>query len=222
VLATGEVLGGTLLVEGKTRNGEWKMIDNLRILNTTKNLVKQYALSEDTFVQFRLTYTHKAGEGGVALDGFETHMDKTIQYVSQGTQIKIPGVMNEAVMADLNPNTTYYFAVQAYEHKSCHENYSKLSDFQEIKTLAISDEKPYLKVIREEDGTYVVNLAEMSDGLSDLYVYTAQGVLVTVIDVPYATMQVKLPNLPKSAIYLLKLSNKNIKRKDISGKFVTF
>ena len=158
----------------------------------------------------------------MALDGFEAHMDKTIQYVSQGTQLEVPGIMNEAIMADLKPNTTYYFAVQAYEHKSCNENYSKLSDFQEIRTLNKIEETPSLKVIRSNDGICVVQLPDMADGLSDLYVYTAQGTLVAIIDVPYATMQVALPDLQDNTMYLLKLSNKKINRKDASGKFVTF
>ena len=223
VFENGETVGGTLLLEGKTIDGAWKLIDNLRVINTTKNLVKQYALlSEDAFVQFRFTYTHKAGEGGVALDGYEAHFNKTVQYVSQGTQIRVPGVMNEAVMADLQPNTTYYFAVQAYEHKSCNENYSKLSDFQEIRTLESSDERPSLRVIRNEDGVCIVQLPEMADGLSDLYVYTMQGTLLTIIDIPYSTMQVILPDLPEKTIYLLKLSNKKMNRNDASGKFVTF
>ena len=223
VFANGEVLGGALLIEGKSKDGMWKTIDDLRIINTTKNLVKQYSLSpEDAFIQFRFTYTHKSGDGGVALDGFEAHFDKTIQYVSQGTQIRIPGVMNEAILADLQPNTTYYFAVQAYEHKSCNENYSKLSDFQEIRTLESSDETHSLRVIRNEDGVYIVQLPDMADGLSDLYVYTVHGTLITIIDIPYATMQVILPDLPKNTIYLLKLSNNKINRKDASGKFVTF
>lgn len=223
VFENGETVGGTLLLEGKTIDGAWKPIDNLRVIITTKNLVKQYALSsEDAFVQFRFTYTHKAGEGGVALDGYEAHFNKTVQYVSQGTQLEVPGIMNEAIMADLKPNTTYYFAVQAYEHKSCNENYSKLSDFQEIRTLNKIEETPSLKVIRSNDGICVVQLPDMADGLSDLYVYTAQGTLVAIIDVPYATMQVALPDLQDNTMYLLKLSNKKINRKDASGKFVTF
>lgn len=223
VFASGDAVGGTMLIEGKSKDGMWKTIDNQRIINTTKNLVKQYSLSpEDAFIQFRFTYTHKAGEGGVALDGYEAHFNKTIQYVSQGTQIGVPGVMNEAVMANLQPNTTYYFAVQAYEHKSCNENYSRLSDFQEIRTLGSSDETPSLRVIRNEDGVCVVQLPEMADGLSDLYVYTMQGTLITIIDIPYSTMQVILPDLPEKTIYLLKLSNKKMNRNDASGKFVTF
>ena len=193
------------------------------MINTTKNLVKQYALSsEDAFVQFRFTYTHKAGNGGVALDGFEVHMDKTIQYVSQGTQLEIPGVMDEAVFGDLQPNTTYYFAVQAYEYKSCHENYSLLSDFQEIKTLSTTKEASTLKVVRNDDGDYIVVLPDMADGLSDLHIYTLQGSLLKVIKLPYSTKQITLPTLPANTTYLLKLVNSKIRRSDASGKFVTF
>ena len=223
VFENGETVGGTLLLEGKTIDGAWKQIDNLRVINTTKNLVKQYALSsEDAFVQFRFTYTHKAGSGGVALDGFEVHMDKTIQYVSQGTQLEMPGVMDEAVFGDLQPNTTYYFAVQAYEYKSCHENYSLLSDFQEIKTLSTTKEASTLKVVRNDDGDYIVVLPDMADGLSDLHIYTLQGQLLKVIKVPYSTKQITLPTLPANATYLLKLVNTKIRRSDASGKFVTF
>lgn len=219
----GVAVGGFLLLEGKNSSGLWKQIDNIRIVNTTKNLVKSYSLrKEDEFMQFRLTYTHQGGNGGVALDGFEAHTDKAIEYICHGMDREIPATMNSAIFNDLQPNTTYYFAVQAYENRGCNENFSPLSHFQEIRTLSSEDVSKKLQVMRDENGSYIVLLPEIANGLSDLYVFTATGQLLLVVDIPYATTKVVLPTLPANGIYFLKQVGGRMNRKDASGKLVTF
>ena len=218
-----EKVGGKILLEGKCADGTWKSIATLRVLNTTKNLVKTYTLnSEDAMNQFRFTYTHDGGSGGVMLDGFEAHTDKTIQYVYKGTELEIPATMNSAILNNLQPNTIYYYAVQAYEHKGCEEHYSPLSMLQTITTWSSKDISYALKVKCQENGIYVVTLPEPADGLSDLYIYSLDGQLVEVLDIPYSTKELILPSLLENTMYLLKQINSEIPKKNATGKLVTF
>lgn len=213
---------GSLLVEGRTSSGRWQEIGKIRIINTTKNLIKDYTFdTADSIMQVRFTYTHHAGEGGCALDGCKIGMDQTIQYICSGTEAKILSSDTSTVFYNLTPNTTYYFAVQAYENKGCEEAFSPLSDFQKIKTLSMDALESDLKVTRLASGEYIVKLPEPADGASALYVYTAQGELVYNVAVEYQTTQVQLPILPTKGIYFLKLVKVGrIHRKQPSGKLI--
>ena len=218
-----ERVGGKLLLEGRNVDGNWKEIALLRISNTTKNLVKTYDLSaEEGMVQFRFTYTHDGGSGGTALDGWETHMDKTIQYVYKGNDLEIPAGTTSAIFNHLQSNTTYYYAVQAYEHKSCEGNYSPLSKLQSVKTWSADDVAYSLKVQRSENGGYVVMFPEPADGMSKLYVYSADGQLVHILDIPYSTTELILPTFSTKALYLLKQVHSEMSEKQATGKLVTF
>ena len=218
-----ETVGGKLLLEGRCADGNWKEIAKLRVTNATRDLVKKYNLSaEDGMVQFRFTYTHDGGSGGTALDGWETHTDKTIQYVYKGTDFEMPVGTNSAIFNNLQPNTTYYYAVQAYEHKSCEGNYSPLSKLQSVKTWSADDVAYSLKVQRSENGGYVVMFPEPADGMSKLYVYSADGQLVDVLDIPYSTTELMLPIFSTKALYLLKQVHSEMSDKNATGKLVTF
>ena len=220
VSATDGNVGGSFLLEGKSSHGSWVEIDKIRVINTTKNLVKNYSLQvQDSLVQFRLTYTHKGGEGGAAIDGFEAHYAQGINYVCSGTEREYHSSITSAIFHNLEPNTTYYFAVQAYEDKGCEEHYSKLSKLQAIKTLSTDDVQKHLDVYRDADGKYVVILPETADGLSDLYIYTAQGNLVLKVDIPYEATKLQLPDLPGTGIYFIKQVTGSMKRKGTAGKF---
>lgn len=223
VAVANETVGGKLLLEGRCADGNWKEIAKLRITNATRDLVKKYNLSaEDGMVQFRFTYTHDGGSGGTALDGWETHTDKTIQYVYKGTELEMPVGTNSAIFNNLQPNTTYYYAVQAYEHKSCEGNYSPLSKLQSVKTWSADDVAYSLKVQRSENGGYVVMFPEPADGMSKLYVYSADGQLVDVLDIPYSTTELMLPIFSTKALYLLKQVHSEMPEKNATGKLVTF
>ena len=218
-----ERVGGKLLLEGRSADGDWKEIAQLRISNTTKNLVKTYNLSaEDGMKQFRFSYTHNGGSGGMVLDGWEAHMDKTIEYVYRGTEMEIPAMTTSLIFNHLQPNTTYYYAVQAYEHKSCEGNYSPLSELQSVTTWSVDDVAYSLKVKYNENGEYVVILPEPADGMSTLYIYSADGQLVHILDIPYSTTELILPTFSTKALYLLKQVHSEISEKTAKGKLVTF
>jgi hypothetical protein len=218
-----ETVGGKLLLEGRCADGNWKEIAKLRVTNATRDLVKKYNLSaEDGMVQFRFTYTHDGGSGGMVLDGWEAHMDKTIEYVYRGTEMEIPAMTTSLIFNHLQPNTTYYYAVQAYEHKSCEGNYSPLSELQSVTTWSADDVAYSLKVQRSENGGYVVMFPEPADGMSTLYIYSADGQLVHILDIPYSTTELILPTFSTKALYLLKQVHSEISEKTARGKLVTF
>lgn len=212
---------GGLLIEGKNREGQWQRIDSLRIINTTKNLIKTYTIPTiDEIIQVRFTYTHRQGEGGCAIDGFEMYTDKTVQYI-YNADTKVFGTDTSTTFYNLNPNTTYYFALQAYEKKGCQENFSPLSKHQAVHTLAERKLEGDLKIIYQESGEYIVRLPEPASGGSELYIYSAQGMLVNKIAIPIQTTQLQLPTLPVKGFYLLKLvENGQLKRSNASGKLL--
>jgi hypothetical protein len=78
-----------------------------------------------------------------------------------------------------------------------------------------------LKIIYQESGEHIVQLSEPTSGVSELCIYSAQGVLVNKIAIPVQTTQVQLPILPIKGVYFLKLvENGKIKRFNASGKLV--
>ena len=78
-----------------------------------------------------------------------------------------------------------------------------------------------LQIIQQESGEYIVKLPTPASGASELYVYSAQGMLVYKIAIPQQTSQLTLPTLPQKGIYFLKLlENGRIKRSYASGKLV--
>ncbi len=222
IVSSNTTVGGHLLLEGKRSDGLWQEIDNIRVVNTTKNLIKDYTFStSDSIVQLRFTYTHNGGEGGCAIDGFESYLDQTIQYICKDSELKLLAPDTSAVFYNLMPNTDYYFALQAYEEKGCSGNYSPRSDFQVIRTLSDEDSLSELQIIRAETGEYVVRLPEPANGGSELCVYTPQGLLIVKIAVPYKTTRITLPELPVFGMYYLKLiEDRRIQRKSPWGKLL--
>lgn len=214
-------IGGTLVLEGKRCSGIWMEIDRMRVLQTTKNLVKEYQLeASDSLVQFRWTYTHKGGDGGVAMDEYRAHMDKTVQYIYRGTDREVYATTTSTLFTNLLPNTPYYYGVQAYEDKGCSANYSPMSMLQETRTLSEGDVRRELIVTYSEDGGYEVILPEPADGMSDLYIYSAQGKVLCVIDIAYASKRIKLPDLPRASVYLLLQSSGSTSKNRATGKWI--
>lgn len=208
--ATAETPGGTLLVEGLDKEGHWQIINLLKISSTTKNLFREFLFSdEEAYTQFRFTYQHNGGNGGVVIDAFEVETKETYQYICRDTEREVSGKMSKAIIRELQPSTTYYFAVQAYEYKpkSCEEHYSPLSKVQSITTLATCIEENLIVSI-DKDGNYFINLPEAADGLHFLQIFTTQGQLVSSSRITYATTKLSIPtyNLQKGRLYFLKIT----------------
>lgn len=221
VLSHVEAAPAELLLEGLNKENQWKRIDNLRIQQTTRNLTKEYTLdTNEGYTRFRLTYTHNGGTGGVSLDGFTANIDGKISYVCKGTERSLSGLTTQAIFTGLQPSTTYYFSVQAFEYKGCEEHFSALSAPVEITTLSQPDENAYLSIYRTQEGQYVAILPEYADGSSTLYVFDFEGRLINSASIPYGTKDMVVPTegMVFHNHYLLKVVQQKMKRKTAKGK----
>lgn len=208
--SNGDAPRGTLLLEGKCEGNAWQTIARIVLSSTTKNLIREFVLSEkEEYQQFRLTYQHQGGNGGAVVDAFEVETKETYHYLCRDTEREVSGKVSKAIIRELQPSTTYYLAVQAYEYKpkSCEEHYSPLSKTQSVTTLATNLEDK-LVVIRDEDGTYFINLPEAADGLHFLQIFTTQGKMVSSSRIAYATTKLNIPTyaLLKGRMYILKIT----------------
>lgn len=218
-------IGGQLRLEAKDTAGVWTTLDDIMVLRTTKNLQKEYRLSKDMhFIQFRFSYTHIGGTGGVALDNFTTQLDETINYVYQGTEWGVSASTSQIVFSDLKPQTTYYCSVQAYENKGCEEHFSPLSSPIKVTTLGSINEDATLEVNRLEDGTYIVSLSEPSNGTSALHIYDYSGHLLQTQNLQYGVMQtiIQTESMVKGQYYILKLVDGKLLRKQAKGKMLYY
>lgn len=218
-------VGGQLLLEAKDTAGVWTTLDDIMVLRTTKNLQKEYNLSENAqFIQFRFSYAHIGGIGGVALDNFTAHLEKTVHYLYQGTEWSIPAPASQAIVSELEPRTTYYCSVQTYENKGCDEHFSPLSSPIKVTTLKAADDNATLEVMRLEDGTYVVTLPEPGSGTSALYIYDYAGHLFQKQDLQYGVLQttIQTEGMLKGQHYILKVIDGKLLRKQAKGKMLYY
>lgn len=225
VTAGSSTIGGTLRLEGRSVQGEWKLIETMTITGATKNLAKTFSLPpEEEFVQFRFSYAHIGGNGGVAIDDFAADMDKTRNYICQGTEREIPGNTTSAIFSNLTSGTTYYFSVSAYEYKGCEEHHTSLSPVQAITTLSNIDNNAPWTIMRSEDGEYSVLLAEPSDGQHTLQIYSVQGKSVYSMRIPYGTTRLVIPtaSLTKGNLYILKHIENKLRRNTSYGKMLYY
>lgn len=220
-----ETAEGLLFVEAFTAAGRIDTISNVCILRTTKNLEKEFVLPQDSnYVQFRFSYTHIAGSGGMTMDGFVAELPKTIRYIYRGTDYEVYAPADRVIFSGLEPNTTYYCQVQAYEDKGCEAHYSELSAVESVTTLPAVSGDVILTIRRTEDGVYSVVLPEPADGKSTLYIYNAVGQLIGTQSIPYGTKLMPIPTggMVKSNMYMLKVLTGKMTRKAAKGKMIYY
>lgn len=220
--STDETIGGDIQILGSKDGEQWEKVSTFRVHRTTKNVVKE--IEVDTAKQwrtFRLNYTHVGGAGGVQIADFRSHYPMKINYVDSLFKYTIYAPSGEAVFRELRPNTTYYYSMLAYESKGCEPHYSALSEPRAIKTKPENTD-PKLIVTRSDDGVYTVTLPEMADGLHTLGIYDRNGALIYQLKPAYGDTEIILPKLPVWQVYTLKYYSSKMKRKDLSGKLISF
>ena len=216
-----ETTGGMLTLMGSIDGQEWEKAGKLSIQRTTKNVDRTIELdTTHHWKQFRLIYTHTGGNGGVVIDDWRAVFDRDIRYIYRLKEYYIDGAGHEIVFRQLEPSTTYYYAMQAYESKGCEPHYSSLCEPYAIRTRDAT-ENPQLEVIRIGEGQYELILPEMADGKHYLTIYTYTGELLTSLRPAYSTSRVTLPKLPIGQLYLLKYYTGSMNRKDINAKILS-
>ena len=220
--STDETIGGDIQILGSKDGEQWEKVSTFRVHRTTKNVVKE--IEVDTAKQwrtFRLNYTHLGGAGGVQIADFRSHYPMKINYVDSLFQYTIYAPSGDAIFRELTPNTTYYYSMLSYESKGCEPHYSSLSEPLAIKTKPENTD-PKLIVTRNDDGVYTVTLPEMADGLHTLGIYDRNGALIYQLKPAYGDTEIVLPKLPVWQVYTLKYYSSKMKRKDLSGKLISF
>lgn len=215
-------VGGEIRVSGSPDGKEWEQISVLTIQRTTRNIERDIELDTTRhYRQFKLDYTHLGGSGGAIVEDLTAHYDFVIHYKYQLEEIPISALSHSAMFRDLEPATTYYFAMESYEEKGCEPHYSDLSTPIAVQTDSISSD-PRLIVTRDADGQYIVHLHEIADGKHTLGIYDNFGHLVEEKKPQYGTLQIPLPPLTKGQLYILKYYSGSITRKALYGKFIYY
>ncbi len=208
-------IGGRIRVHISADGVAWTVIDSVEIGKTTK-ATKTFA-SDTTYTRIMLTYTHKGGKGGAAVDAFTAKCNEKIIYLHQGRELSILGNAEPMVyITDLQPNTEYYCQVQCSDlNKGCEEHLTELSEPLLIKTLDGTSSSGSKLTVAYENGEYVVYVPQ-ADVDRYIFVYDVRGILVEKIAIE-STLEnrIVLPQLLPNNIYVLKYSEEGRhKRKD--------
>ncbi len=220
--STDETIGGDIQIWGSPDGNKWDKVSAFRVHRTTKNVLKEIAVdTTHHWRMFRLEYTHLGGAGGMTITDFISHYNIKIESIYPLFEYTIYAPGNEAVFRELTPNTTYYYAMLAHESKGCEPHYSALSEPQAVTTKKETT-NPKLEITRNASGQYKVILPEMADGLHYLGVYDRNGALIYKLKPAYGDTEIYLPKLPAWQVFTLKYFDEKMKRKDLSGKLISY
>ncbi|MCM1035453.1 MAG: M6 family metalloprotease domain-containing protein [Paludibacter sp.] len=225
----GQTTGGQFLLEACDSEGQWSVVDdNIVVLRTTRNVVKNYEFSEaDDYVQFRLTYQHNGGNGMAVVDAFTARMTKRVEYIYRGTDYAIPNDrafdVQTLTINGLQSGTTYYYQMQAEENKGCEEHITPLGAVVEVTIPWGVDDERQFTVTRTGDNGLVAFLPTTPDAEKKIFIYTPDGRLICSVDIPRDASSITLPaeRLQPGTLYLAKYCySDKMKRKDLWAKFI--
>lgn len=214
--------GGLLQLTASSDGVHWETAATISVQRTTKNVFRTFEL--DTlhhWRQFRLSYTHIGGSGGAAVDTWTVSLSKNVHYLYRLKDYYIDGTGHEIVLRQLEPNTTYYYAMQAYEGKGCDPHYTPLCEPFVVRTRG-AQENANLEISRTGKGRFDITLPEMADGKHYLNIYSQNGELFSQMRPSYGTYMVSLPYLPIGQLYMVKYYTTSIHRKDPKAKILSY
>lgn len=213
--------GGELELSGSVDGEHWERAGKLFIQRTTRNVYRTMELdTARQWRQFRLSYTHIGGNGGVIVDSWTAHLNKNVKYIHRLREHEISKYEQEIVFSDLESATTYYYSMQAYEAKGCEPHYTLLSAPLEIRTRE-RDTNPRIKAVRTGEGQYKIVFPEASDGQHYLNVYSYTGDLLMQLKPSYGAMEIELPVLALGQLYLVKYYSGSMSRRDMRTKILS-
>lgn len=225
----GQTTGGVFVLEARSENGDWEIVDdNIRILRTTRNVIKTFDFAEDAgYVQFRLTYEHIGATGGAVIDAFKARMSKRIEYVYKGNEQKIfndrAQISQSLHLNGLQSATTYYYQLQCGEEKGCNTHTTSLGNTIQVTTpWGVESDRQFTVVHVAENGLFAF-LPVASDGTMSIQIYHSDGRLICSVSVPNRENSVQLPTdaLQHGVLYLAKYSTESkMNRKDLWAKFI--
>ena len=212
--------GGELLLEGSIDGENWELVNRKAILRTTRNVDWREEVN-GIWRQFRLSYSHTAGEGGVIVDDWQAILNKEVHYVYRLRDREVGGSGNELLFRDLQPGTTYYYSMRACETKGCEPHMTPLSEPVEIRTKDTNG-KLSIKAVRTGEGQFTILLTEPADGNHYIGVYNYLGEQICRLRPGLGTTEMTLPALPLGQLYMVKYYSGSMKRKDMNTKLLSY
>lgn len=224
---SGTTPGGRLFLYARNNNQDnFQLIDSIFVRTSTRYLTQKYNFEEtDSIVQFKLTYQHLAGNGGVLLDSWTAHSNSTINYLYKNKEYEVQAPQTVALISELKPNTTYYIQLQAEESKGCQTNTTPLIEPYPIRTLIGTDKQNQILIIDNLDDTFTAYLPESGDASKKLLIYDVEGHLMLILDIAPSATQIIIPasQLHKGQTYFCKYTHTDrTQRKEAWGKFIYY
>ena len=181
------------------------VIDSVNYLSSKTFCVNWEAQSDADYYYYEL-YTIENGEK---------------HYIYSLEEHFIYGSGTSIVFRDLEPSTTYYYAMQACEEKGCTPHYSALTEPISVRTLD-NPEEMKLVIVRHATGQYSLVLPEMADGVHYVDIFDYTGHRYCHAKIPFGTTSYALPALPTGQVYLVKYYTDKFTRKDLHTKLMSY
>jgi len=187
---------GGFLVQALNNQNVWEKLDSISVSTTLNEKNKSYTFPESKgFNCFRFTYYK--GVGPITFDDVTVGSPKQINYVQQDVWV----TSNTDTLSNLIPGTEYFYKIKASDKSIHYENITDFSNTISVLTTAYPY-KTKLVVKVEKTGDVTVYLPTVQ---TTLYIYNLLGQTIRTI-IPTGTV-IKLGDLPKNEVYILKAGN---------------
>lgn len=236
---------GVITIEGQQKDAEeWTLVDSIFIKSTAKKQTFSKAIPyEDGMVRFRITY-YRYGGNGVAIDSWTATCDKEIQYIYRGTDMTFKAYNENGKtekerleyarrftrfdFGNLEPNTTYYYYLQAQENKGCEEKITPIAEPYQFTTLEGESADSRHMTFGIDSITYVpsqhmVYISNVEEG-DNLYIYDSYGQIVFSRRLYDGENAIAIPveRFTPNTVYVIKHAPGRLKRKDKWVKFLAY
>lgn len=168
--------GATILVEASVNTTDWSEVERIHISSASQAKVYTFTIGTDKkYCNFRITLLETNGSGGIILDAFTAHIDKTFEFIYKDEDYPIYTPATEELISGLEPETQYSYQLVAVEEKGCEKHTSVISSPVFVKTLwGETEPSKRLTVLQTEDEISVYISSFYTEN-SVLYIYDTFG-----------------------------------------------
>lgn len=204
---------GRIMVEAY--NGtEWTVLDAIEVSISLRS-TKSYNFSETLgYEQFRIRFLK--GTAYVAIDDVAVTLAQQVEYNARSKWVN----GTSEFISLLIPGRTYYYTVRASDKTLNLNNtlkYENITDFSNIVTIELENStvtrmnspENEFTIFKDASGTVLLKKEVISETLNMIYVYSAQGKLMKVIE--SAAPVVQIENLTRNKAYIIKAGNTAVK-----------
>ncbi|MEI6755311.1 MAG: M6 family metalloprotease domain-containing protein [Paludibacter sp.] len=188
---------GGFLIQAKNDDSAWEKIDSIPVSSNLYEKNKTYSLDESKGYN-RFKFTYYKSSGSITFDDLKVGYSKFINYIQQDKWV----TTNSDTLTSLNSGTQYFYKIKASDKTV---NYENITDFSNIISVATFDYPLKSKLIAKVESTGDVTVYLPTDD-TILYIYNLLGQNIRTIT-PQGSI-IKLTDLPKKQVYILKAGNK--------------